>query len=345
MAALALMAVNTEAGNNAYGPPEDDGPVVVEIGFFLTNINAINEEDETLDFEGTLSLRWRDPRLAFDPGETGYEQRYYQGYYQFDEVFSGWWPQVVLANEAGRFDREGIVVRIDPDGTVNYREEVDALAKVKMNLRRFPLDRQQFAVTFEILGYDSGQLRLRVDEGATGLWRDNLHQVQVPQWTRPELTATVLEYDPAYADGHDDPITAMQVLIDLQREPGYTLRLVALPVMIFVMLSWSVFWMERSSVGDRMDISFIGILTVVAYQIMFSEGLPKISYLTVLMAFMVISFILMCASVLINLRVAALDNSGRSMEGDRLDRRCRYLFPITYVTANLAICGTLYQIN
>ena len=49
--------------------------------------------------------------------------------------------------------------------------------------------------------------------------------------------------------------------------------------------------------GDRMDISFIGILTVVAYQIMFSADLPKVAYLTILMSFMIISFLTMSANV------------------------------------------------
>ena len=117
----------------------------------------------------------------------------------------------------------------------------------------------------------------------------------------------------------------------MERDSWYTLRLVGLPVMIFVILSWSVFWMERSSVGDRMDISFIGILTVVPYQIMSSESLPKISYMTVLMSFMIISFLMMCASVSVNLRVAALDNSDRRLQGDRIDKLSRIFFPISYV--------------
>ena len=91
-----------------------------------------------------------------------------------------------------------------------------------------------------------------------------------------------------------------------------------------------------------MDISFIGILTVVAYQIMSSESLPKISYATVLMSFMIISFMMMCASILVNLRVAALDNSGRQAEGDRMDRLCRVIFPTGYVLLNALVGSYVY---
>ena len=45
------------------------------------------------------------------------------------------------------------------------------------------------------------------------------------------------------------------------------LKVVVLPLTLLVVLTFSVFWMDRPSLGDRMDISFIGLLTVVAYQI------------------------------------------------------------------------------
>jgi len=335
---LSLFAGAAKSADNAYGPPDGAGPVQVDIGFLLSNINAINEEDETFDFEGVLSMHWRDPRLAFDPAQTGYDQLFYQGSYQFNEVFSGWWPQVFLANEAGRFDREAVMLRITPQGDVYYTEEIDTVAKSLLQLRRFPFDRQQFYAIFEVLGFDRESVVLRADNADSGVWEDHRHRLNVPQWSEPTVSASVVEYDPLYMDGHDAPLTAFRLQVDMERDPWYMLRLVAIPVIVFVMLSWSVFWMDRSSVGDRMDISFIGILTVVAYQIMFSESLPKIAYLTVLMSFMIISFLAMCATVLVNLRVAALDNSGRHREGDRMDRRCRYLFPLGYVLS-VGLCG------
>lgn len=345
LALLCLLTIPSQASNNIFGPPESDGPIVVDIGFFLSNITDISEEEETFDFEGILSLHWNDPRLAFDPEDTGYDQLYYQGAFQFNEVFSGWWPQVYLANEAGRFDRQGTLLRITPDGDVFLAEEIDAIAKSPLQLRRFPFDQQQFVAVFEVLGMDKNQVVLQSDETTSGIWQEEHHKVRIPQWGEPRLASSIIEYDPISADERDDPLTAFRVEIDIKRDPWYMLRLVMLPVMIFVFLSWSVFWMDRSSVGDRMDISFIGILTVVAYQIMFSESLPKISYVTVLMSFMIISFLMMCASVIVNLRVAAHDKNGRSELGDLMDRRCRYIFPLVYVTSSVLAGVYIFQLG
>ena len=342
LAMLCLFTISSNATNNAFGPPEGAGPVVVDIGFLLSNINAINDEEETFDFEGILSMHWNDQRLAFDPADTGYDQLYYQGGFQFNEVFGGWWPQVYLANEAGRFDREAVMLRITPQGDVYYNEEIDAVAKSSLKLSRYPFDQQQLIAVFEVLGFDKRQVVFRPDPSISGTWEDSRHQIRVPQWRAPELSTSVVEYEPQYLDGRDKHLSALRVQIDIKRNPWYTLRLVVLPVVIFVILSWSVFWMDRSSLGDRMDISFIGILTVVAYQIMFSADLPKIAYMTVLMSFMIISFLTMCASVVVNLRVAALDNKGRSAEGNQMDWHCRYLFPLGYIFVNIAAGSVIY---
>ncbi len=342
LAFICFLGIGAQASTNVAGPPTDGSPVVVDIGFLLSNINAIYEEEETFDFEGVLSMHWRDSRLAFDPAETGYDELYYQGDFQFNEVFNGWWPQIILANEAGRFDREGVMLRVTPAGDVYYTEEIDAIAKSYLELARYPFDRQQLVAIFEVLGLNKDQVTMRPDPATSGIWNDVHHQVRVPQWREPVLSTSIVEYTPAYLDGSDIHLEAFRVQIDIERDYWYTLRLVALPVMVFVMMSWSVFWMERSSLGDRMDISFIGILTVVAYQIMSSESLPKISYVTVLMSFMIISFLMMCASIVINLRVAALDNSSRQMQGDRVDRLCRVFFPLSYVLITSLVGGYIY---
>ena len=55
-----------------FGPPTSDGPVVVRAGFFLHDVNNVDEELGTFELEGILTLRWSDERLAFDPAESTY---------------------------------------------------------------------------------------------------------------------------------------------------------------------------------------------------------------------------------------------------------------------------------
>ena len=63
---------------------------------------------------------------------------------------------------------------------------------------------------------------------------------------------------------------------------------------------------------------------------MINDNLPNISYFTLIHGFLNLSFLTMCATVVINLVVGALDRRGKQEIGDCIDRRCRWIFPVTY---------------
>ena len=140
---------------------------------------------------------------------------------------------------------------------------------------------------------------------------------------------SVRDRSASYA-GRRGMASAFIVSVEVQRESFYMRRLVIIPLVVIVLLSFSVFWMDRSSLGDRLSVSFIGILTGVAYQLVMSEQLPRISYVTLMHGFLSLSFLTMCATVVINLVVGALDKRGQVALGDRIDRRCRWGFPLAY---------------
>jgi hypothetical protein len=304
--------------------PKDQVPLTLIASFELRAIDFIDDEAETFEFTGVLKLSWHDPRLAFDPGTEGIGEKLYMGDYQFNEVYTGWWPQAVLVNENGMYDKHGVLLRVLPDGSLTLLETVNAVAKTHLNLRRFPFDKQRLEAVFEVLGFDDNEVVLRGPSAAEGAVLNLGKVFHVPQWHLTGISATTADRKIPLS-GHEATSSTFVVRMDMQRKSYFILRLVILPVLIIVMLSWSVFWMDKSSVGDRMDISFIGILTVVAYQLVLSDILPHISYLTLATAFLNISFLIMCSNVIINLRVSFLDRQGKSVEGDQLDRRCRLI--------------------
>lgn len=308
------------------GPPKKAGPVVVRASFHLRDINDIDDEAEIFEFGGVLTLRWHDERQAFDPAEVGVDEKVYLGAYQFNEVFTGWFPQVVLVNESGLYEKHGVVLRVQPDGTLTLIETLDAAGEADLTLRRYPFDQQRLDAIFEVLGFGESEVVLQAETEAHSP-SDEL--IRTPQWALDGIHASTRDREASYA-GRTGVASAFVVSMDVRRESFFMVRLVILPLMLIVMLSWSVFWMDRSSLGDRINVSFIGILTAVAYQIVVSEILPHISYVTLMNGFLNLSLVIMCATVVINLVVGALDRRGRVEAGDLLDRRCRWIFPLTY---------------
>ena len=76
---------------------------------------------------------------------------------------------------------------------------------------------------------------------------------------------------------------------------------------------------------------YYGILSVVTFQILVSGILPRISYPTLLSAFLYINYLVLFAGVVENLAVGHLDRSGNVSAGNRLDRVSRWGFPVAYV--------------
>ena len=63
---------------------------------------------------------------------AGVDEKIYQGVYQFNEISPAWFPQVVLVNESGLFDKHGVILRIQPDGTSTLVETVNAAAEADL---------------------------------------------------------------------------------------------------------------------------------------------------------------------------------------------------------------------
>lgn len=323
---------NNEAGRTAtsgsflLGPPKGEGPVVVRASFHFNNINYIDDEEETFAFTGVLTLKWNDKRQIFDPAKVGADEKIYQGDYQFDEIFTGWYPQVVLINESGLCEKNGVVLRVLPDGTLTLVETLNAIARVDLDLKRFPFDKQRLEAVFEVLGFDKSKVVLQAESYATS---SSDEQIKTPQWTVLEISMSTRDRN-AYYSGRS-ATSAFVVSVDAQRESFFVSRLVVVPLILIVLLSFSVFWMDRSSLGDRISVSFIGILTAVTYQLVMSDIQPRISYVTFMNGFLNISFFLMCATVVINLVVGEFDKKGKFKVGDRIDFHCRWIFPLTFI--------------
>jgi len=334
----AELTISPERSNDFMNAlPQVEGPVIVTASFELRDINDIDDEAETFEFTGVLKLSWHDPRQAFDPAAEGIGEKMYQGHFQFNEIFTGWFPQVVLVNESGSYENHGALLRVRPDGSLSLFETVNAVAKIDLDLRRYPIDQQRLKAVFHVLAFDSQEivLRLEPDYNDGDLRFDE--SFQMPQWRLTGIKSSIGTRNTPLI-GKGATTSTFTVSIDLQRSSFFILRLVILPLIIIVMLSWSVFWMDKSSLGDRISVSFIGTLTAVTYQVILSEILPRISYFTLINdGFLAFSFLIMCMTVIVNLRVGYLDRQGMSEAGDRLDHRCKWMFPLVYFGALLVI--------
>jgi hypothetical protein len=327
-------------------PNPPSSPTVVNVGVFLADILDLNEVNETFQIELVTLAEWDDPRLAFDPAVEGTETKLFQGQFQFNEVFAGWWPQFVIINEIGAGDISAIQIEVRADGRVRYLEARNVTLETPMKLQPFPFDRQTLEARMVAFGNNSREVLLQVNEQMSGASEEhamNNGRVNIAQWRLLNLDVKPGLSNQRYY-GEARPVSELLFTITLQREWASIFWKVILPLIILVLLMWAIFWMEVDNLSERLNVAFIGILTIVAYQFLIEGSMPRISYFTFTDTVLLYSFVVMCLSVLESLVLTSMCKAGHKAAAQRVDHVARWAFPLIYF-AGLAVSYFYYVIR
>ena len=321
---LSAYALPGSGGNNSFDAPPGVGATQIDIGFHLVSLSDIDVIGSRFRFEGYAEFAWCDPRQAFDASLEGRSQRVFFGDTARDNFENLWIPDIGLANGIGATSNTARRIDVSADGSVRLSGFFNSVVAARFDLRRFPFDTQSFAIAMESFTFNRDVVKLQPMEQMVG-YEDDLY---LPEWKVKSLTARSEE-----AGQVRDRVPFSRAVFDVNvvRETGYYLVKLSVPLTLIVMLSWSVFWMEKESLGGRMRISSTAFLTIVAYQFAISGSLPKVAYLTLMDKMMIAAFILIALSALENMVAVSISekNPDRARWLDRLSRR---LFPVAYVT-------------
>jgi hypothetical protein len=307
-------------------------PTKVECAILIVDVVNIDDVNESFQAEIAVLASWRDPRLAFDPEAEGTDVKLFQGSFQFNEVFKGWWPQLLILNEVGREEPKAITVTVSPDGTVRYHEQRNALLETPMELHDFPFDTQRLEAAMIPFGSTTDDVVLEVDERFAASTDDLVRRdqdVNVSGWNLQHLE---MESDETFilAGNGQTRFSRLLTTIQLQRRSFQYVWEILFPLVVLVSVVWSIFWVEIDSLADRLNISFIGVLTIVAYQFVLVEHMPRMSYLTFLDSVLICSFVMMAATVPQSLLIHSLVRKGKQQLARWIDRTSRWLFPVVY---------------
>ena len=308
-------------------------PTVVDCAILILDVINIDDVNESFEAEVALLASWNDPRLAFDAEAEGTPVKIFQGGFQFAEVFRGWWPQLVIINEVGLNDPNAVKVEVYPNGRVRYLEQRNATLETPMDLHDFPFDTQRLKAVMIPFGNRKEDVVLKVDQefaDATNEFVRKEKSVNVAGWDLRKLEMTEGESAISFLNG-SNRFSSMVTTITLKRRSWQLVWEMLFPLVVLVSVVWSIFWVDIDSLPDRLNISFIGVLTIVAYQFVVLEDMPRMSYLTFTDLVLLISFVMMSATIPQSILIHSLVRKGKQREARQIDRTCRWLFPVIYL--------------
>ena len=77
----------------------------------------------------------------------------------------------------------------------------------------------------------------------------------------------------------------------IERKPGYYLFKVIFPILLILLICWSVVWVDPKELESRLTITIVCLLSLIAYNFVIDSELPKLEYLTVLDWIILISYV------------------------------------------------------
>jgi hypothetical protein len=311
--------------------------VRVQIGINLLNITDINGKEETMDFDAAVYLRWHDPRLAFIPDSADKSpptNKLYLDDFQIKEIFSGWRPSLLIPNGIGNRHVNNMMLRIQFDGWVEYVETFQATVETPMDLRLFPFDKQHLEIYLHPFMYNRSEVIFVPDNSLSRTWN---HDLGIASWTGQGVSIHERPTEIVFFDDSIEPISEVVIGIDVGRRPWHIMFGIIFPMLILVALTWVVFWMDDESVANRINVSFVGILSVVAYDLVLQENIPEINYITLMDAYIVLTFISLAASVVISLMVDRKRRTKQEFRAQQIDTISRWLFPGAYFSILIAL--------
>lgn len=277
--------LNRDTNVNKVPPTFDfNTPTYVKCQIYVDTFDTISESSMDYTASLMLSLSWSEPKLQYD-GNLGFINFMQKNGLEFlevdyDNMKNIWIPELYFPNEKkARFHdvmNPNQMIRVYPDGTLDYFARLSLTLSCPMNLRNYPFDKQECSIKIESFAYDNSKLRLDWSthpNTPVGVSKDiELPQFQVTnyEWKRcshNELSRSVGNY------------SCLEAVFHLERSLQFFLIQMYIPSTLIVIVSWLSFWLNADSVPGRVSLGVLTVLTMTTQSSSVNASLPRVSYL------------------------------------------------------------------
>ncbi len=315
-----------EGGQQLSRPNAEAGPTQVSVAVWVANIDKIDNVAQTFSAHIFIGARWRDPRLAHPESQGTIQLR-------LEEV---WHPPFAIANAAS-FIRHTLpeVVDVDPDGTVTYSQGFIGRFAQPLDLRDFPFDTQVFRLHGVSPGNNPDELALVPDERMIAAGMQHAagiaEKITLPDWkiTRWEAGPRPYEAIPWVQ------IAGYAFEFEAKRSSAHYVLKVILPLVLIVMMSWTVFWIDPQNAGSQISVAVTSMLTLIAYRFSVGGEVPRIPYMTRLDTFILASTTLVFISLVQVMITGSLARREQAALARRIDRWSRVVVPVVFAAVTL----------
>lgn len=288
-----------------------DVPTQVTSSFAIVDFMGVDDENQQIEVDFFLTLRWKDPRLLQNEGCR----------FAITKV---WFPRIRMLNSQAlrvAYKNSQNQVSVHQDGTVEYVQRFTGPISSYHNLSNFPFDHHEFTIDFVAVEETNNLIHFIADENNT--WIGDRLNIEGWDLGDPRLEVTTHSFQKQAGLS----LQKLSLLIDGDRNPEFYLyRLICLLALV-VAMSWVIFWVPPSRFEFQIGIGATTMLTAMAFIFAIGSQLPPVGYLTKLDKMVIWSIVLIFLSIVEALVAGRMVLNGREPEALRLDRVSRFSFP------------------
>ena len=268
------------------------GHPIVEPDIILKDIEVIQQSSKT-NFTLDVHLKWKNEDLIHNLFRlTDLPQSNLQCIFrksaELDNILQKiWYPTFETEQTGASIDNinyKSLLITNEPLRPFNFQliQQINYEVSNDSDFRKFPFDHISTSAEFLFQDVDLSispryDPILIINQGNDILYEWEIH--------KHELDCCNTQ---AYGQGVTQKI---HYSFDLNRKYFYYILKIILPVIFLVYLSFSSFWIRAKELESKLAVSMGSLLTLVAYNFVFGEDLPKLSYITILDAWILLSYL------------------------------------------------------
>lgn len=216
---------------------------------------------------------------------------------------------------------------------ISVIEEGIATFHTKFNLKAFPFDSHKLEFKYaDVVGQDFVSIA-DIDTNIMPITEDL--KSKIPQWHLPQKYAD-LESFTYYVDKYDSYYEGVSTSFIIERNSSYYVFKVIAPIILILIICWSVFWLNLNQMESRLTVSIVCLLTLIAYNFVIDQDIPKLSYLTAMDQIILISYIFAAIPTILSILFSNIKNN-KSLDIDFYQKNIRIFGPLLYFVTILFI--------
>jgi hypothetical protein len=284
----------------------------IEVKVFLIDIEGVDTVSQNFTANLTIVLRWRDSSLAHDGPDSISVP--------LDDI---WFPIIQIINQQKLVPTLPRSVEIHPDGEVVQRQRYWGSFSQPLVLHSFPFDTQRLKIMLANVDFGADVINL-IPSSNSGI----SERLTMPDWevTGWDFVATDFPFD-----DESSQIEGMVFSLDVKRDTSFFIYKVILPLILIVMMSWLVFWIDPVLVASQISVSVTAMLTMIAYRFALAGMMPRLGFLTSLDYFVLASTLVVFLSMIEVVYTAYLSTNNQLDKARKVDRMARWIAPPIYL--------------